>query len=89
MSVDRRDNDPAVLTCYLAAIFDRVEPIDLGIFCRLASPDARPAWSRVDRRTSSMSGLEGVVPDNLEPLVNQECVDAVAETALRLPKGSQ
>jgi LuxR family maltose regulon positive regulatory protein len=30
-----------------------------------------------------------VVLDNLELLVNQECLDAVAELALRLPEGSQ
>ena len=90
VSVDRRDNDPAVLLTYLAAALDRVEPIDPRISRVLASPDA--AASLVPRFAASLSSLSGpvtLVLDNLELLVNQECLDAVAETALRLPEGSQ
>ena len=36
-----------------------------------------------------MTGPVTVVLDNLELLVNQECLDAVAEVALRLPRRSQ
>jgi LuxR family transcriptional regulator, maltose regulon positive regulatory protein len=90
VSVDRRDNDPAVLLTYLAAALDRVEPIDPRISRLLASPDATA--SLVPRFAASLSSLSGpvtLVLDNLELLVNQECLDAVAEIALRLPEGSQ
>ena len=40
VSVDRRDNDPAVLLTYLAAAVDRVEPIDPRVSRLLATPAA-------------------------------------------------
>jgi LuxR family transcriptional regulator, maltose regulon positive regulatory protein len=90
LSVDRRDNDPAVLLTYLAAALDRVEPIDPGIARLLASPGAATSLvARFAADLSSMTRPVTVVLDNLELLVNQECLDAVAEIALRLPKGSQ
>lgn len=90
LSVDRRDNDPAVLLTYLAAALDRVEPIDPGISRLLASPGAGASLvARFAAGLSSMARPLTVVLDNLELLVNQECLDAVAEIALRLPKGSQ
>jgi LuxR family transcriptional regulator, maltose regulon positive regulatory protein len=91
VSVDRRDNDPAVLLTYLAAALDRVEPIDPGISRALASPGAVPG-SLVPRFVAGLSSMTRpvtVVLDNLELLVNQDCIDAVAEVALRLPAGSQ
>ena len=90
VSVDRRDNDPAVLLTYLAAALDRVEPIDPRVSRLLATPAA--AASLVPRFAAGLSSLSGpvtLVLDNLELLVNQECLDAVAEIALRLPQGSQ
>jgi LuxR family transcriptional regulator, maltose regulon positive regulatory protein len=90
VSVDRRDNDPAVLLTYLAAALDRVEPIDPGVARLLASPDA--AASLIPRFVAGLAGMTGpvtVVLDNLELLVNQECLDALGEVALRLPRGSQ
>jgi LuxR family maltose regulon positive regulatory protein len=92
VSVDQRDNDPAVLLTYLAAALDRVEPIDPGIFRALASPGAAVAASLVPRFVAGLPSLTRpvtVVLDNLELLANQECIDAVAEIALRLPDGSQ
>jgi LuxR family maltose regulon positive regulatory protein len=92
VSLDRRDNDPAVLLTYLAAALDRVEPIDPGIARVLASPGASASASLVPRfvaALASMSRPVAVVLDNLELLVNQECLDAVAEVALRLPRRSR
>ena len=40
LSIDRHDNDPAVLLTYLAVGLDRVEPIDPGVFGALASRGA-------------------------------------------------
>ena len=92
VTVDRRDNDPAVLLSYLAAALDRVEPIGPELTRVLASPGAAAGASLIPRFVAGLSSLTRpvtVVLDNLELLVNQVCLDAVAEVALRLPKGSQ
>ena len=92
VSLDRRDNDPAVLLTYLAAALDRVEPIDPQIARVLASPGAAASASLVPRFVAGLASMTRpvtVVLDNLELLVNQECLDAVAEVALRLPRRSQ
>ena len=91
VSLDRRDNDPVVLLRYLATALDRVEPIEPEVFRTLASPGAVPAslLPRFLAGLSSMTRPVAVVLDNLELLVNQICLDAVAEVALGLPAGSQ
>jgi LuxR family transcriptional regulator, maltose regulon positive regulatory protein len=92
VSLDRRDNDPVVLLSYLAVALDRVEPVDPGLFRTLASPGAASAASLVPRFVAGLSSMArpvAVVLDNLEQLANQDCLDAVAEVALRLPAGSQ
>jgi LuxR family maltose regulon positive regulatory protein len=66
VTVDRRDNDPAVLLSYVNAALDRIEPA-------------------IASRTRPMR----LVVDNLELLVNQDCLDALAEVAFRLPDWSQ
>src|SRR5215213_11924575 len=40
VSLDQRDNDPAVLLTYLAVALDRVEPIDPELVRGLAAPGA-------------------------------------------------
>jgi LuxR family transcriptional regulator, maltose regulon positive regulatory protein len=92
VSLDRRDNDPVVLLSYLAVALDRVEPVDPGLFRTLASPGAASAASLVPRFVAGLSSMArpvALVLDNLEQLANQDCLDAVAEVALRLPDGSQ
>ena len=92
ISLDHRDNDPAVLLAYLAVALDRVEPLDRRVLGALASPGAAAAATLVPRFVAGLSSLTGpvtVVLDNLEVLVNQDCLDAVAEIALWLPSGSQ
>jgi LuxR family maltose regulon positive regulatory protein len=91
VSLDRRDNDPVVLLRYLATALDRVEPIEPEVFQTLASPGSVPA-SLIPRFLAGLSSMTrpvAVVLDNLELLVNQICLDAVAEVALGLPAGSQ
>jgi LuxR family maltose regulon positive regulatory protein len=91
VSLDRRDNDPVVLLSYLAVALDRVEPVDPGLFRTLASPGAASP-SLVPRFVAGLSSMArpvAVVLDNLEQLANRDCLDAVAEVALRLPAGSQ
>jgi LuxR family maltose regulon positive regulatory protein len=92
ISLDRHDNDPVVLLSYLATALDRVEPIDPAVLRTLASPGAAGAASLVPGFVAGLSSMirpATVVLDNLELVVNQECLDAVAEVALRLPAGSQ
>ncbi len=91
VSVDRRDNDPAVLLTYVAVALDRVEPIDPRVVRGLAGPGASIVGA-VDRLAAAMVAMTGpvaLVLDHLELLENQECLDAVAELAARLPADAQ
>ena len=92
VSIDRRDNDPVVLLSYLAVALDRVQPIDPGVFEALASPGASVEATVLPRFVSAVSATPrpvALVMDHLELLENRECLDAVAELALRLPAGVQ
>jgi LuxR family transcriptional regulator, maltose regulon positive regulatory protein len=92
VSVDRRDNDPVVLLSYLAVALDRVEPIDPGVFQALAAPGVSVPATVVPRFASAVSAMTepvAVVLDHVELLDNRECLDVVAELAVRLPAGSQ
>jgi LuxR family transcriptional regulator, maltose regulon positive regulatory protein len=92
VTLDRHDNDPVVLLRYLAVALDRVDPIDPGLQRLLESPGAAVPASLVSRFVAGLSSLRQpvtIVLDNLELLVNQECLDAVAEVGLRLPAGSR
>jgi len=92
VSVDRHDNDPAVLFCYLAVALDRVEPIDPGLLQTLASPGVSIPATVVPRFAAAVSAMTepvALVLDHMELLDNRECLDAAAELALQLPRGSQ
>jgi LuxR family maltose regulon positive regulatory protein len=92
VSVDRRDNDPVVLLSYVAVALDRVEPIDPHVFQALAAPGVSVAATVVPRFASAVSAMTepvAVILDHVELLENRECLDAVAELAVRLPAGSQ
>jgi LuxR family maltose regulon positive regulatory protein len=92
VSVDQRDNDPVVLLTYVAAALDRVEPIDPDVFQALASPGAAILATVVPRLAAAVSQMTApvaVVLDHVELLDNLECVDVVAEFAVRLAEGSQ
>ncbi|MFL6268349.1 MAG: hypothetical protein ACJ75C_20175, partial [Actinomycetes bacterium] len=90
VSVDHHDNDPAVLLAYLAAALDRIEPIDPDVL----QPQPRPGVvaatvvPRLAAEVSAMAKPVWLVLDHVELLSNQECLDAVAELAVRLPEGS-
>ena len=91
VSVDQRDNDPAVLLTYLAVALDRVEPIDPRIVRGLAGPGASivGAVPRLAAAMAAMTRPVALVLDHLELLENQECLDVVAELAAQLPAGAQ
>ena len=90
ISVDHHDNDPVVLLTYLAAALDRIEPIDPDVLLPLSLPGvvAATVVPRLAAEVSSMTEPVWLVLDHVELLSNQECLDAVAELAVRLPEGS-
>jgi LuxR family maltose regulon positive regulatory protein len=90
ISVDHHDNDPAVLLSYLAAALDRIEPIDPDVLQPLSLPGvvAATVVPRLAAEVSSMTEPVWLVLDHVELLSNQECLDALAELAVRLPEGS-
>jgi LuxR family maltose regulon positive regulatory protein len=92
VSVDRRDNDPVILLTYIAVALARVEPIDPGVFQALTAPGASVVATVVPRFAAAVSQMTepvALVLDHAELLDNRECLDAVAELAVRLPAGSQ
>jgi LuxR family transcriptional regulator, maltose regulon positive regulatory protein len=91
VSVDQRDNDPAVLLTYLAVALDRVEPIDPRIVRGLGGPGASivGAMARLAAAMAAMTQPVALVLDHLELLENQECLDVMAELAAQLPAGAQ
>ena len=91
ISVDQRDNDPAVLLRYLAVALDRVEPIDPRVVQALAGPGVSivGAASRLAAAMAAMTQPVALVLDHVELLDTRQCLDAVAELAVQLPPGSQ
>jgi LuxR family transcriptional regulator, maltose regulon positive regulatory protein len=92
VSVDRRDNDPAVLLSYIAAALDRVEPLGPQVLQTLAAPGVSVSASVLPRFAAALSAMTqpvALVLDHVEVLANVQSLDAVAEIALQLPAGSQ
>ena len=91
VSVDQRDNDPAVLLTYIAVALDRVEPIDPRVVRGLAGPGASVVGvvARLAAAMGAMTEPVALVLDHVELLDNQECLDLVAELAAQLPAGAQ
>ena len=91
VSVDERDNDPAVLLTYLAVALDRVEPIDPRVVRGLAGPGGSimGAVPRLAAAMAAMTQPVALVLDHVELLTSQQALDAVAELAAQLPAGAQ
>ena len=90
VSVDHRDNDPAVLLTYLAIALDRVEPIPPVVLRTLAFPGA--AITVVPLLASAVTSMRrpvALVLDEAEAITNRECIDAITELALSFPAGSK
>lgn len=87
LSVGEEDNDPAVLLAYLATALARASPIDAARF-RRRMPPGTPVPVIVAQRVAaalSSTGPVVLVIDGAEELHNDQCRDAVAELAFRLP----
>jgi LuxR family transcriptional regulator, maltose regulon positive regulatory protein len=92
LSIDRHDNDPAVLLTYLAVGLDRVEPIDPAVLGALASRGAsitKTVLPRLGAALSSKALPVVVVLDDLQLLHHQEALEALAMLVDHLPPGSQ
>jgi LuxR family maltose regulon positive regulatory protein len=92
VSVDRHDNDPAVLLTYIAVALDRVEPLDTQVLQTVAAPGVSVTASVLPRFAAALSAMTqpvALVLDHVEVLANVQSLDAVAEIALQLPAGSQ
>ena len=92
LSIDRHDNDPAVLLTYLAIGLDRVEPIDPAVLPCLVSRRASIAHTILPRLATALSSKAlpvVVVLDDVQLLHDQEGLDALAVLVDHLPPGSQ
>ena len=90
LSCDDGDNDPVVLLSALAVALDRIGPVDPAIFSALASPGS--AISMVPRFMSAVASVQlsvTVLLDHAEAVTNRQCLNIIAEFALRLPTGWQ
>ena len=92
LSIDRHDNDPAVLLTYLAVGLDRVDPIDPAVFAALASRGASITQTVIARLGAALSGKAlpvVVVLDDVHLLHDQEGLHALSVLVDHLPPGSQ
>jgi LuxR family maltose regulon positive regulatory protein len=89
LSLEHRDNDPAVLSAQLAAALDRIEPTAL----RALTAARRSTWTAVLPRLvtalASTSGPIVLVLDDVHHLHDRDCLELLAELAGYVPIGSQ
>src|SRR5690349_14871492 len=90
LSCDNADNDPVVLLSALAIALDRIGPVDPAIFRALASSGAGVTMvPRVVSAVASMRPPVTVLLDQAEAVTNRQCLNVIAEFAVRLPPGWQ
>jgi LuxR family transcriptional regulator, maltose regulon positive regulatory protein len=90
LSCDDADNDPVVLLSALAVALSRIGPVDPAIFSALASSGAD--ITVVPRFVAAVAPVEPpvtVLVDHAEAVTNRQCLNTLAEFALRLPPGWQ
>jgi LuxR family maltose regulon positive regulatory protein len=90
LSCDEADNDPVVLLSALAVALDRIGPVDPAIFSALASSGA--GITMIPRFVSAVASVQSpvtVMLDHAEAVTNRQCLNTIAEFALRLPPGWQ
>ncbi len=90
VSLDHRDNDPAVLLTHIAVAVDRIEPLDPAVFRALLSPGASVTVARgLVSAIAAMRPPPALVLDHLDAVTSRECLDAIAQIAVDLPAESQ
>ena len=90
LSCDDADNDPVVLLSALAVALSRIGPVDPAIFSALASSGAD--ITVVPRFVAAVAPVPSpvtVLVDHAEAVTNRQCLNTIAEFALRLPPGWQ
>jgi LuxR family maltose regulon positive regulatory protein len=91
LSVDRADNDPAVLVTYLALALQRLGLLDPGVLGALA--DAAPVSDvllpRLGRMLSRIEGPFVLVVDDADALTESAALDVLTTVADHLNEGSQ
>jgi LuxR family maltose regulon positive regulatory protein len=90
LSCNDGDNDPVVLLTALGVALDRIGPVDPAIFPALASSGA--PITMVPRFVSAVASVQPpvtVLLDHADAVTNRQCLNTIAEFALRLPPGWQ
>jgi LuxR family maltose regulon positive regulatory protein len=90
LSCDEGDNDPVVLLSALAVALDRIGPVDPAIFSALASSGAD--ITMIPKFVAAVASVQSpvtVILDHAEAVTNRQCLNTIAEFALRLPPGWQ
>src|SRR5690349_22344691 len=90
LSCEDGDNDPVVLLTALAVALDGIGPVDPAIFSALASSGAD--ITMVSKFVSAVASVQPpvtVILDHVEAVTNRQCLNTIAEFALRLPPGWQ
>ena len=92
LTIDRGDNDPAVLLRNLAAVLDRIGTVDPGVVNAIDAPRAAAVDAVLPQLGSALAtaALPAVlVLDEVHLLENRDCLDAVTRLIDYLPAGSQ
>jgi LuxR family maltose regulon positive regulatory protein len=90
LSCDDAENDPVVLLSALAVALSRIGPVDPAIFSALASSGAD--ITTVPRFVAAIASVPSpvtVLVDHAEAVTSTQCLNTIAEFALRLPPGWQ
>jgi LuxR family maltose regulon positive regulatory protein len=91
LTIDRRDNDPAVLFRNLAAAFERITP-GRGLLAAADASGPGAVDALLPQLGSALATAElpsVVVLDDVHLLRNEDCLDAVTRLIDYLPEGSQ
>jgi LuxR family transcriptional regulator, maltose regulon positive regulatory protein len=92
LTIDRRDNDPAVLLRSLAAILGWLDPVEGGLLDAVDARDAAAVDRVLPRLGSALARTDlpaVVVLDDVHLLRDLDCLDVVARLVDYLPEGSQ
>jgi LuxR family maltose regulon positive regulatory protein len=92
VTVDKRDNDPALLLAHVVAALGESEPVDESVTAALSTASIS-IWSRAMPRLGSSLASRSLpfvlVLDDAHELVAEDVCEAVAALARHVPDGSQ
>jgi LuxR family maltose regulon positive regulatory protein len=91
LTVDARDNDPAVLLTYLAVALDQIVPVDPAVFRALSTPRSDPSTvvPRVLQAFRQVPQSAVLVIDDLHLLDDDSCGHLIADIVDLVPAGWQ